>query len=71
LLINRKVSRRERYRLPLLASGENVLWIPGVTIDDRCRVTPGRQTWIAEIRDARTAAAPGFESQPETLRTAR
>lgn len=52
LLINRKVCRRERYRLPLLASGENVLWIPGVAIDDRCRVTPGTETWIAEIRDS-------------------
>jgi tRNA(Ile)-lysidine synthase len=71
LLINRKVSRRERYRLPLLASGENVLWIPGIAIDDRCRITPGRQAWIAEIRDSELAAAPGVESQPETLRIAR
>ncbi len=37
LLINRKVKRRERYRLPFLANGENVIWIPGVTIDDRYR----------------------------------
>jgi tRNA(Ile)-lysidine synthetase-like protein len=71
LLINRKVSRRERYRLPLLASGQNVLWIPGVAIDDRCRITPGRQAWIAEIRDSELAAAPGIESRSETLRIAR
>jgi tRNA(Ile)-lysidine synthase len=71
LLINRKVSRRERHRLPLLASGENVLWIPGVTIDERCRVTPGRPAWIAEIRDSELATSPGVESQPQTLRIAR
>jgi hypothetical protein len=51
-LINRKVSRRERNRLPVLASGGDVLWIPGVTIDDRCRLTAGNESWIAEIRDS-------------------
>jgi len=73
LLINRKVPRRERYRLPFLATGENVIWIPGVTLDERYRVTPGNQVWIAEIedlKDASDAAAPGF-SHPETLRIAR
>ena len=69
LLINRKVSRHQRHRLPLLASGENVLWIPGVAIDDRCRVTPGRRAWIAEIGEPESAADPGVE--PETLRIAR
>jgi hypothetical protein len=65
------VSRRERYRLPLLASGANVLWIPGVTLDDRCRVTPGSQAWIAEIDDLESAATPDVESPPMTLRIAR
>ena len=51
LLINRKVKRRERYRLPFLANGENVIWIPGVTIDDRYRATPGNRAWIAEIEE--------------------
>ena len=55
LLINRKVKRRERYRLPFLANGENVIWIPGVTIDDRYRATPGNRAWIAEIEDLRIA----------------
>jgi tRNA(Ile)-lysidine synthase len=55
LLINRKVTQRERYRLPFLASGANVIWIPGVTIDDRYRATAGNPAWIAEIEDLRIA----------------
>jgi hypothetical protein len=64
LLINRKVSRRERHRLPLLASGGDVIWIPGVAIDERCRVAPGRQTWIAEIRDSETAVSLASSPSP-------
>jgi tRNA(Ile)-lysidine synthase len=56
LLINRKVPRSDRSRLPLLASGEDVLWIPGVTIDDRLRPAPGVRAWVAEIHDAPGAA---------------
>ncbi|HVR30955.1 MAG TPA: tRNA lysidine(34) synthetase TilS [Thermoanaerobaculia bacterium] len=50
LLINRKVPRRDRSRLPLLVSGEDVIWIPGVAIDDRYRIGAERQAWVAEIR---------------------
>jgi tRNA(Ile)-lysidine synthase len=55
LLINRKVRRHERYRLPFVTSGENVIWIPGVTVDERYRATPGNPAWIAEIEDLRIA----------------
>jgi tRNA(Ile)-lysidine synthase len=70
LLINRKVPRRERHRLPLLASGEDVLWIPGVAIDERCRVTPGGRAWIAEIGDLDDPAISNAESPIEALRIA-
>jgi tRNA(Ile)-lysidine synthase len=50
LLINRKVPRRDRSRLPLLVSGEDVIWIPGVTLDDRYRVGAAGRAWVAEIR---------------------
>jgi hypothetical protein len=49
------VRRHERYRLPFVTSGENVIWIPGVTVDERYRATPGNPAWIAEIEDLRIA----------------
>jgi tRNA(Ile)-lysidine synthase len=77
LLINRKVSRHQRYRLPLLASGDDVIWIPGVALDERCRVRPGNRAWIAEIEpleDARPGATDSLalhKNPFETLRIAR
>jgi tRNA(Ile)-lysidine synthase len=77
LLINRKVKRNERYRLPLLASGPNIIWIPGITLDDRYRATPGNPAWIAEIEDLRsmdhgaTPLSPPTGTPFETLRIAR
>ena len=63
LLINRKVARRDRSRLPLLASGPDVIWIPGVAIDDRFKVGTERQVWLAEILPTGGLAA---ESDHET-----
>jgi tRNA(Ile)-lysidine synthase len=63
LLINRKVRQSDRYRLPFLASGEDVIWIPGVTLDERYRPEPGNPAWIAEIEDLHDgggAATPGL-----------
>jgi tRNA(Ile)-lysidine synthase len=77
LLINRKVKQRERWRLPFVVDGENVIWIPGVTIDERYRATPGNPGWIAEIEDLRSphrsAARGSLQSDTplETLRIAR
>jgi tRNA(Ile)-lysidine synthase len=65
LLINRKVPRRDRFRLPLLATGPDVIWIPGVAIDDRYRVRTERQVWVAEIQPTGALAA---ESDHETWR---
>jgi tRNA(Ile)-lysidine synthase len=49
LLIDRRVPRRERDRLPLICVGERIAWVPGVTIDQRYRIAGETTAWIAEI----------------------
>ncbi len=52
LMIDRKIPRRERDRLPLLCVGkraEHIVWIPGITIDERCRVGTEADVWVAEL----------------------
>jgi tRNA(Ile)-lysidine synthase len=56
VLIDRGVARAERDRLPLLCQGERILWVPGVTIAEDCRLRPesleprDSDTWVAEIQ---------------------
>lgn len=49
VLIDAKVPRAERDRLPLLCVDERIAWVPGVAIDDRFRVGAETETWVAEI----------------------
>jgi tRNA(Ile)-lysidine synthase len=50
VLIDRRVPRQVRARLPLLCVEERIAWAPGVTIDERFRLEDGHATaWIAEI----------------------
>lgn len=49
LLIDRRVPRRERDRLPLICVGERIAWVPGVTIDQRFRLAGEPTAWIVEI----------------------
>ena len=49
VLIDRRVPRQRRDRLPLLEVGGRIVWVPGVTVDEDCRLTPGSQVWLAEI----------------------
>ncbi len=53
VLIDRRVPRAERDRLPLLCLGEGggrVAWVPGVTIDERFRLAPdAAEAWLAAI----------------------
>ena len=53
LLIDRKIPRDRRDRLPLLClaqDDERIAWVPGVTVDEAYRVPPGAErTWIAEV----------------------
>ena len=48
VLIDRKVPRPARDRLPLLCQGSRILWVPGVTTDERCRLAAGESAWVAE-----------------------
>jgi tRNA(Ile)-lysidine synthase len=50
VLIDLKMARRDRDLLPLLTMNENVVWVPGVTIDHRVRLEKGEsEAWVAEI----------------------
>jgi tRNA(Ile)-lysidine synthase len=53
LLSDRSISRAERDRLPLLCDAERVLWAPGVTLAESCRIQPqwagNRSVWRAEL----------------------
>ncbi|HWM89717.1 MAG TPA: tRNA lysidine(34) synthetase TilS [Thermoanaerobaculia bacterium] len=51
LLIDRRVPRRERDRLPLICVGERIAWVPGVTIDQRFRIAGEPSAWIAQIEE--------------------
>ena len=52
LLIDRRVPRQRRGRLPLLVIDDTIAWVPGVTIDDSFRLIEGSTVWIAEIHPA-------------------
>lgn len=49
VLIDRRVPRQVRERLPLLCVGGRIAWAPGVTIDERFRLDGHGTAWIAEI----------------------
>lgn len=50
LLIDRRIPRERRDRLPLLCLGERIAWVPGVTVDEAFRVPPdAERTWVAEV----------------------
>ena len=49
VLIDRRIPRQERQRLPLLCVGGRIAWIPGVTIDHRFRLNGEATAWVAEI----------------------
>lgn len=49
LLIDRRVPRRERDRMPLLVVGAELAWIPGVTINQDFRLGSERLAWLAEL----------------------
>jgi tRNA(Ile)-lysidine synthase len=53
VLIDRRIPRSQRDRLPLLCVGdevERIAWVPGVTIDQRFRITGEAAAWVAEVQ---------------------
>lgn len=53
LFVNSKLARDERHRLPLVCDDEGIVWVPGIGIADRVKVTD--QTKSAFRLDARRA----------------
>jgi tRNA(Ile)-lysidine synthase len=53
VLIDRKVPREERDLLPLLCIEEDIVWVPGVTIDETVRLRGATHAWVAEIEKDR------------------
>ncbi|HEY0783851.1 MAG TPA: tRNA lysidine(34) synthetase TilS, partial [Thermoanaerobaculia bacterium] len=49
ILIDRRLPRWERERLPLLCWENRIAWVPGVTIDEHFRIGSETSAWIAEI----------------------
>jgi tRNA(Ile)-lysidine synthase len=50
VLIDRKVAPEQRDRLPLLCFGDQVAWVPGVTIHDPFRLpSDARSAWVVEL----------------------
>lgn len=49
VLIDRRVPQGERDRIPLLCVGERIAWVPGITIDQRFRITGEASAWVAEV----------------------
>jgi len=49
VLIDRRVPEGQRDRIPLLCVGERIAWVPGITIDQRFRITCEAAAWVAEV----------------------
>jgi len=49
LLINRRVPQERRSRLPFLCYEGTIAWIPGVTVNERFRLSSQETAWVAEI----------------------
>ncbi|HEX6903618.1 MAG TPA: tRNA lysidine(34) synthetase TilS [Thermoanaerobaculia bacterium] len=49
VLIDRRVPRPLRDRLPLLCVGDRIAWAPGVAIDHRFRLDGHATAWVAEV----------------------
>lgn len=66
LLIDRGVPQRRRDRLPLLLVEGRIAWVPGITIDERFRLSPGPPPstviWVVEIEPS---APPGGRHSSE------
>lgn len=65
LLIDRRIPKRERDRLPLLVIDDEIAWVPGVTINDHFRIADEPSVWIATIESRALTAPPSEDLQPD------
>lgn len=49
VLMDRRVPRRERDRLPLLFVGSRLAWVPGVTVNEDFKIAESESVWVAQI----------------------
>jgi tRNA(Ile)-lysidine synthase len=49
VLMDARVPRRERDRLPLLFVGSRLAWVPGVTVNEDFKVAENESVWVAQI----------------------
>ena len=68
LFVDRKVPRERRHRLPVVLSGAEIAWVPGVATGERFRVTEAttervRLAWAPVGSGRRAAAAPVAEQR--------
>jgi tRNA(Ile)-lysidine synthetase-like protein len=68
VLIDRRVPRHRRDRLPLLCLGDHIAWVPGVTVAEPYRLpeppAPGVTVWVAELESTTTRTQRGERSRP-------
>lgn len=62
VLIDRRLPWAVRSRLPLLCFRDEVVWVPGVTIDHRFRIQGDERVWVAELIEE-TAGIPPSASR--------
>jgi tRNA(Ile)-lysidine synthase len=55
VLVDRRVPRAERERIPLLCVGDRIAWVPGVTIDQSFRIRAEATVWLADLTSTRCA----------------
>jgi tRNA(Ile)-lysidine synthase len=51
VLVDARVPRPERERLPLLCVEGRIAWVPGVTIEQRFRIAGETTAWLAEVTE--------------------
>jgi tRNA(Ile)-lysidine synthase len=56
VLIDRQIPRDLRDRIPLLCVGDQIAWVPGVTIDDDFRIGDEEQAWCAQLEPTEESA---------------
>lgn len=58
LFIDRKIPRRERDRIALLADGKSIIWIENLHLSERVKITPGTKNAVMlELLPSQTSAA--------------
>ncbi len=66
LLIDRRVPRHQRDRLPLLVADGHIAWVPGVTLGHRFRIREGeRRAWQVEMIETNDVAERDESNTPE------